>query len=130
MYVANYEIVHNAMHPLIFYSSFKILNGVGSGSQAMNVSICRWNEIVLVKGVNPTGNEIGGGTYGKVFEVNYEGTLCAAKEIHKHIAQLVNKEKVLNQCHIWSTICHPNIAQLLGLLKYIAIYTYIYIYIY
>ena len=93
----------------------------------MNVSICRWNEIVLVKGVNPTGNEIGGGTYGKVFEVDYEGTLCAAKEIHKHIAQLVKKcntEKILNQCHIWSTICHPHIVQLLGL---ISIYTLMYI---
>ena len=89
----------------------------------MTVSICRWNEIVLVKGVNPTRNEIGSGAYGKVFEVDYEGTLCAAKEIHKYIrTQLVkkcNKDKFLNQCHIWSTICHPHIVQLLGLLKHI-----------
>ena len=29
-----------------------------------------------------TGEEIGQGSYRRVFKVNYYGTLCAAKEIH------------------------------------------------
>ena len=32
--------------------------------------------------ITSTGEEIGRGAYGRVFKVNYYGTLCAAKEIH------------------------------------------------
>jgi len=31
--------------------------------------------------VNPTGKEIGRGAYGRAFEVDYQGILCAAKEV-------------------------------------------------
>ncbi len=49
---------------------------MASGTVAAN-----WGSLML-RGVHPTGKEIGVGAYGRVFEVNYEGTLCAAKELH------------------------------------------------
>ena len=69
-----------------------------------------------MEGVNPTGIEIGSGTYGRVFEVDYEGTLCIAKELHEHMAQSLDEETFLNYCHIMSTIHHPHIIQFLGLM--------------
>ena len=82
-------------------------------------TVSQWQNIILVKGVNPTGNEIGGGTFGKVFKVDYEGTFCAAKEIHEHMTQQLDKEMFLNHCLIWSTLRHPHIVPLLGLIIYI-----------
>ena len=71
--------------------------------------------------VNPTGKEIGRGAYGRVFEVDYEGTLCAAKEVHALLLQYAqgdNLRKIidnfLNECQIWSTLRHPCIVQFLG----------------
>ena len=40
--------------------------------------------ILDIHRVNPTGKEIGHGAYGRVFEFNYEGTLCTAKEKATH----------------------------------------------
>ena len=40
-----------------------------------------WGALIL-HGVNSTRKEIDRGAYGRVFEVDYEGTLCAAKEVH------------------------------------------------
>ena len=75
-----------------------------------------------MEGVNPTGIEIGSGTYGRVFEVDYEGTVCAAKELHRSVADLLDEETFLSYCHICSTIHHPHIIQFLGLIRsYIAI---------
>ncbi|XP_065885541.1 probable serine/threonine-protein kinase DDB_G0271402 isoform X2 [Dysidea avara] len=72
-------------------------------------------------GVNPTGKEIGRGAYGRVFEVDYQGTLCAAKEVHSILlewSQDEGRRKIttdfLNECQIWSTIRHPCIVQFLG----------------
>ncbi|XP_065916768.1 probable serine/threonine-protein kinase drkD isoform X2 [Dysidea avara] len=72
-------------------------------------------------GVNPTGKEIGRGAYGRVFEVDYQGTLCAAKEVHALLLQYSQAEEFrkittdfLNECQIWSTIRHPCIVQFLG----------------
>ncbi|XP_065916283.1 uncharacterized protein [Dysidea avara] len=71
--------------------------------------------------VNPTGKEIGRGAYGRVFEVDYQGTLCAAKEVHALLLQYSQGEEFrkittdfLNECQIWSTIRHPCIVQFLG----------------
>ena len=79
-----------------------------------------WDSLVLRR-VNPTGEEIGRGAYGRVFEVDYEGTLCAAKEVHSLLlehAQGDNLRKIkddfLNECQIWSTIRHPCVVQFLG----------------
>jgi len=72
--------------------------------------------------VNPTGKEIGRGAYGRVFEVDYQGTLCAAKEVHALLLQYSQGEEFckittdfLNECQIWSTIRHPCVVQFLGM---------------
>ena len=79
-----------------------------------------WDSLVLHL-VNPTGKEIGRGAYGRVFEVDYEGTLCAAKEVHSLLLQYAQGDDLrkiiddfLNECQIWSTIRHPCIVQFLG----------------
>ena len=79
-----------------------------------------WSSLIL-HGVNPTGKEIGRGAYGRVFEVNYEGTLCAAKEVHALLLQYAEaddlqkiKDDFLNECQMWSTLRHPYIVQFLG----------------
>ena len=78
-------------------------------------------------GVNPTGKEIGRGAYGRVFEVDYQGTLCAAKEVHALLLQYSQGEEFrkittdfLNECQIWSTIRHPCIVQFLGIIFYLS----------
>jgi len=72
--------------------------------------------------VNSTGMEIGRGAYGRVFEVNYQGTLCAAKEVHALLLHYSQGEEFckiktdfLNECQIWSTIRHPCVVQFLGM---------------
>ena len=81
---------------------------------------CDWRSLILHR-VNPTEKEIGRGAYGRVFEVDYEGTLCAAKEVHALLLQYAqgdNLRKIiddfLNECQIWSTLRHPCIVQFLG----------------
>ena len=65
--------------------------------------------------------ELGAGAYGRVFEVQYAGKCCAAKEIHSlffSILQPKELEKIkrnfLNECRIWSTLNWPNIVTLIG----------------
>ena len=79
-----------------------------------------WGSLIL-HGVKPTGNEIGCGAYGRVFEVHYEGTLCAAKEVHALLLQFAQgddltkiKDDFLSECQIWSTLRHPCVVQFLG----------------
>ena len=79
-----------------------------------------WGTLIL-DGVSPTGKEIGRGAYGRVFEVNYEGTFCAAKEVHAILLQYAQgddlqkiKEDFLSECKIWSTLRHPFVVQFLG----------------
>ena len=81
---------------------------------------------LILHGVNPTGTEIGRGAYGRVFEVDYEGTLCAAKEVHALLLQYAQgddlrkiKDEFLNECQIWSTLRHPYVVQFLGIASYI-----------
>ena len=79
-----------------------------------------WDSLIL-HGVSPTGREIGRGAYGRVFEVNYEGTLCAAKEVHAILLQYAQGDDLqkitdnfLSECQILSTLRHPCVVQLLG----------------
>ena len=83
-----------------------------------------WGSLILC-GVHPTShsteNEIGVGAYGRVFEVDYEGTLCAAKEVHALLLQYAKgddlqriKDDFLNECQVWSTLRHPCVVQFLG----------------
>ena len=78
-------------------------------------------DLLTLYGVRSTGKEIGVGAYGRVFEVNYEGTHCAAKEVHALLLQYAKgndlqkiKDNFLSECQIWSTLRHPCIVQFLG----------------
>ena len=51
-----------------------------------SILVTNWDSLTL-HGVNLTGKEIGRGAYGRVFEINYQGTLCAAKEVHSLLLQ-------------------------------------------
>ena len=79
-----------------------------------------WGSLILHE-VNPTGKEIGRGAYGRVFEVDYEGTLCAAKEVHALLLKYAQGDDLrkiiddfLGECQIWSTLRHPCVVQFLG----------------
>ena len=88
----------------------------------MTSSVATNWDLLILHGVNPTAKEIGRGAYGRVFEVNYEGTLCAAKEVHALLLQSAQggdlqkiKDDFLSECQIWSTLRHPAcVVQFLG----------------
>ena len=70
-----------------------------------------------------TGKEIGRGAYGRVFEVEYENTQYAAKEVHALLLEYAQndqkalqniKDSFFNECHIWSLLEHPCIVQFVG----------------
>ena len=84
--------------------------------------ITAWRRLVL-HGVTPTGKEIGRGAYGRVFEVEYENTHCAAKEVHALLLEYAQhdqaalqsiRDNFFNECHIWSLLEHPCIVQFMG----------------
>ena len=86
-----------------------------------SASVPAYLNSLILHGVNPTGKEIGRGAYGRVFEVDYEGTLCAAKEVHALLLQYAQggdlqkiKDDFLSECQIWSTLRHPCVVQFLG----------------
>ena len=69
-----------------------------------------------------TETQLGVGAYGRVFEVEYAGTTCAAKEIHPIFFRVALqddldqiKKDFLRECQIWSTLRHPNIVQFMGM---------------
>ena len=85
-----------------------------------NAATTHW-DLFILHGVKPTGKEIGRGAYGRVFEVNYEGILCAAKEVHALLLQYAQgqdlqkiKEDFLNECQLWSALRHPCVVRFLG----------------
>ena len=70
-----------------------------------------------------TGTEISRGAYGRVLEVEYEGALCAAREVHSLSIFARSDDKTsdealqdtfLKKCQIWSTLHHPCIIQFIG----------------
>ena len=71
-----------------------------------------------------TGTEISRGTYGRVLEVEYEGTLCAAKEVmHSPLFEQndegtstkILQDSFLSKCQIWHKLHHPCIIKLIGM---------------
>jgi len=79
-----------------------------------------WRQLIL-KNIKPTGKEIGKGAFARVYEVNYEGMLCAAKEVHAILLQYANDQELLKlktdflrECLVWSTLRHPCVVQFLG----------------
>ena len=65
------------------------------------------------------GQEIGRGSFGKVFEVVFEKTSYAAKEIHSILLEPAGSKNItaanfMRECHIWSQLHHPRIVQFMG----------------
>ena len=76
---------------------------------------------LILNGVKETGEEFGVGAYGKVFAVDYYGTVCAAKEVHSILLTGVGREEFqrtkdnfLRECRQCAELRHPNIVQFLG----------------
>ena len=77
---------------------------------------------LYLTGVTPNLKDIGVGAYGRVFEVEFCGTVCAAKEIHPILVQGVQREgfeatkwAFLIECIRSSSLGHPNIVTFLGI---------------
>jgi len=76
---------------------------------------------LILDGVKETGRGIGVGAYGRVFEVDYYGTPCAAKEVHSILVRGVSPEgfqrvrdNFLRECQQCAELRHPNVVQFLG----------------
>ncbi|XP_065885506.1 uncharacterized protein [Dysidea avara] len=76
---------------------------------------------LCLTGVRPNGNNIGVGAYGRVFEVEFCGTLYAAKEIHSVLIEGVEREgfermkrMFIEECHQSSVLGHQNVVRVLG----------------
>ena len=110
----NYNYQNFLRHYIFCKSCFRLVS-------IMTSSVPAYLNSLILHGVNPTGKEIGRGAYGRVFEVDYEGTLCAAKEVHALLLQYAQggdlqkmKDDFLSECQIWSTLRHPCVVQFLG----------------
>ena len=76
----------------------------------------------VLKGVTSLNRkELGRGAYGKVYEVKYCKTVCAAKEIHSILIEDVGEtekrliiKSFLRECRQCSMLRHPNVIQFLG----------------
>ena len=89
----------------------------GSGSASRSASFGD----LLIDGVTPTGAVLGRGSYGQVLEVDWHGTICAAKNVHDIFLDGVSpaeSRRVISdferECQTWSQLRHPNVVQLLG----------------
>ena len=79
---------------------------------------------VILKGVTEfrvDRKELGRGAYGRVYAVNYYGTICAAKEIHSILVEGVGQaqmqqtlESFMRECRQCSALRHPHVIQFLG----------------
>ena len=76
---------------------------------------------LYLTGVRPNGKDIGVGAYGRVFEVEFCGTVCAAKEVHPILVQGVRREDFeatkkafLTECIRSGSLSYPNIVHFLG----------------
>ena len=65
---------------------------------------------------------LGKGSYGRVFKVQYRGSMCAAKEIHSILidtATSEHREKLqdsfMHECYQCSKLNHPNIVRFIGI---------------
>ena len=102
----------------------------------MRVKFCITNPIVtasknlcnqlrqefILEDVIPLNEELGRGSYGKVFTVKHLGLLCAAKKVHSSLLEDVCleekkaiKDSFMQECCHCSLIRHPNIVQFMGI---------------
>ena len=78
-------------------------------------------EGLVLNGITTIDRELGRGAYGRVYAVNYHGTMCAAKEIHPILVEGVGQvqmqrmvELFMWECRQCSSLRHPNVIQFLG----------------
>ena len=74
-----------------------------------------------ITGIKFTGSELGRGSYGRVFTVDYNGVTCAAKEVLATLLKSIRREELLKikkdflqECVQHSKLHHPNIVKMLG----------------
>ena len=76
---------------------------------------------LVIENVVLTGVRLGSGADATVFEVDWNGTRCAAKRLHDilledqsagGVAKLLRNFEV--ECLTWSKLCHPGVVQFLG----------------
>ena len=65
--------------------------------------------------VRTSSEELGRGSYATVFQVEVNGTLCAAKEMHKILGSDKYKHDFLAECVRSSQLLHPNLVQFIGI---------------
>ena len=77
---------------------------------------------LLLDDVEPTGVELGRGSFGLVFEVKRRGEVFAAKKLHDIFFESTTseysfkrKEEFMNECRVWLKFKHPNMVALRGL---------------
>ena len=77
---------------------------------------------LMIDRVSPTGRVLGSGGFGSVIEVDWNGTVCAAKQLHGAVLESVSPEDVegvmrsfQHECRTWAKLRHPNIVQFLGI---------------
>ena len=77
--------------------------------------------VVQVEGLDLDENTAGSGAYGFVFRVTVDGKDCVAKKIHKILLKeqsFQQRENILtkfrNECHILSSLNHPNVVTFVG----------------
>ena len=76
-------------------------------------------------GVEPTGVQLGRGSFGLVFEVKRHGEVLAAKKLHDFFfeadAPLSDSSKrtseFMDECRSWATFKHPNMVEFRGLYR-------------
>ena len=56
-----------------------------------------------------TGTELGSGAYGLIFEVYYQGSLCAAKKVHPTLLQNVSQDEIRKIKENFITLRMPNL---------------------
>jgi len=68
------------------------------------------------------GEDLGHGAYGRVYSVDYEGLLCAAKEVHSLLLELGTtqaqrnmKNRFLYECRQCNVLRHPKLVRFLGI---------------
>jgi serine/threonine protein kinase len=82
--------------------------------------IASFSELIIVN-VEATGRNLGAGSFGSVAETEWNGTVCAAKQLHVSVMNDVPPKEIdslmasfHHECKTWAKLRHPNVVQLLG----------------
>ena len=86
------------------------------------VSVAEPIALLKIYDVRKTGQMLGAGAFGTVFEVEWNGTTCAAKFMHDIFKEILSAEEKQafitafeKECATWSALRHPQIVQFLGI---------------